>query len=161
MHAKIFQITTVRVDEDDTLNEYTLAQGDGSFYDYCMEISEEDRKEMIAILVSDILPKGMFTLLGDDELVYNGGAEEWKEKWVKAIHDKANAVNTGNVLDWIGATYQLEKELKNPLHTDSHFYLSEDTSQSYAEQSAELMQMVCSLSVGTHLYVGGVIDFHF
>ena len=24
-----------------------------------------------------------------------------------------------------------------------------------------LMEMVCSLPVGTHLYIGGVIDFHF
>ena len=64
---------------------------------------------------------------------------------MKAIHDKAGEVTTENVLDWIGPTYQLEKELKNPLHTDHHFYLSEDSCQSYAEPSAELMEMVCSL----------------
>ena len=80
---------------------------------------------------------------------------------MKTIHDKAGEVTTENVLDWIGPTYQLEKELKNPLHTDHHFYLSEDSCQSYAEPSAELMEMVCSLPVGTHLYIGGVIDFHF
>ena len=161
MHAKVFQITCQRVDKENTLNEYTLAQGDGSFYDYCAEITPECRKEMIVCLVNEILPKGMFSLIGDDELVYNGGAEEWKAEWVKAIHDKARKVTTKNVMDWIGPTYQLEKELKNPLHTDSQFYLSDETYQSYAEQSAQLMEMVCNLQVGTHLYIGGVIDFHF
>ena len=161
MHAKVFQITRQRVDKENTLDENTLTQGDGSFYDYCSEISDETRKEMIDILVNELLPKGMFTLLDNDEMVYNGGADEWKAEWVKAIHDKAQEVNTSNVLDWIGPTYQLEKELKNPLHTDSHFYLSEDICQSYAEPSAEFMEMVCSLPVGTHLFIGGVIDFHF
>ena len=161
MHAKVFQITKQRVDKENTLDENTLTQGDGSYYDYCSEISDETRTEMIDYLVNVLLPKGMFTLVGIDEMVYNGGADEWKAKWVKAIHDKAGEVTTENVLDWIGPTYQLEKELKNPLHTDHHFYLSEDSCQSYAEPSAELMEMVCSLPVGTHLYIGGVIDFHF
>ena len=137
MHAKVFQITKQRVDKENTLDENTLTQGDGSYYDYCSEISDETRTEMIDYLVNVLLPKGMFSLIGIGE------------------------VTTENVLDWIGPTYQLEKELKNPLHTDHHFYLSEDSCQSYAEPSAELMGMVCSLPVGTHLYIGGVIDFHF
>ena len=91
----------------------TTAQrfGDGSYYDYCSEISDETRTEMIDYLVNVLLPKGMFSLIGIDEMVYNGGADEWKAKWVKAIHDKAGEVTTENVLDWIGPTYQLEKEL--------------------------------------------------
>ena len=161
MHAKVFQITKARVDKDDILDENTLTQGDGSWYDYCQNVSKEYRTELIDYLVNTILPKGMFTLVDSDEMVYNGGADEWKAKWVKAIHDKAMEVTIDNVLDWIGPTYQLEKELKNPLHTDHHFYLSEDSCQSYAEPSAELMEMVCGLPVGTHLYFGGVIDFHF
>ena len=128
MHAKVFQLTKSRVDEENILDENTLAQGDGSYYDYCSEISNETRTELIAYLVNELLPKGMFTLVGIDEMVYNGGADKWKAKWVKAIHDKAREVTTENVLDWIGPTYQLE---------------------------------ICSLPVGTHLYFGGVIDFHF
>ena len=161
MHAKIFQITKERVDKENTLNEYTLEVGDGSFYDYCSEISDEARVEMIECLVNELLPKDMFTLIDTDEMVYNGGADKWKVEWVKAIRDKALQITTKNVFDWIGPTYQLEQELKNPLHTYSQFYLSDDTYQSYAEQSAQLMEMVCSLPVGAHLFIGGVIDFHF
>ena len=161
MHAKVFQITKQRVDKENMLNENTLTQGDSSDYDYCSNISEEERKEMIGALVSDILPKGMFTLVGDDELVFQGGASEWKQSWVEEIQEKAMKVTAENVTDWIGAAYQLEKAIKNPLHTDSHFYLSEDSCQSFAEPSNELMRFVCSLEKGTHLFMGGVIDFHF
>ena len=43
MHSKIFQITETRVDRDNYLNEDTLEQGDGHYYDYCSEIDEEER----------------------------------------------------------------------------------------------------------------------
>ena len=45
--------------------------------------------------------------------------------------------------------------------TDSHFYLSESTTQTYGEESAELMRMVCKLRIGERLYIGGIIDYHF
>ena len=77
MHAKVFQLTKQRVDKENTLDENTLTQGDGSYYDYCSEISDETRTEMIDYLVNELLPKGMFTLVGIDEMVYNGGANEW------------------------------------------------------------------------------------
>ena len=80
MHAKVFQITKPRVDKENTLDENTLTQGDGCYYDYCSEISDETRTEMIDYLVNDLMPKGMFSLEGIDEMVYNGGADEWKAK---------------------------------------------------------------------------------
>ena len=161
MHAKVYQITKHRVDEDNFLNENTLEQGESTDYDYCSEISEEERAESIGTLVNDILPKGMFTLVGSDELVFNGGTTEWIHNWVNAIHEKSDDVNVGNVTHWIGAAYQLKKVINNPLGTDSHFYLSETTTQTYGEESAELMRMVCKLRIGERLYIGGIIDYHF
>ena len=161
MHAKVFQITKQRVSEDNILNENTLEQGDSSDYDYCSEISEEERRVSIDALVNQVLPQGMFTLINNDELVFNGGALKWVQQWVKNIHEKARDVTAKNVTDWIGAAYQLQKVVKNPLGTDSLFYLSEDNTQTYGEPSAELMRMVCKLKKGERLYVGGVIDFHF
>lgn len=58
MHSKIFQITETRVDRDNYLNEDTLEQGDGHYYDYCSEIDEEERKFHIANLIEKALPKG-------------------------------------------------------------------------------------------------------
>lgn len=62
MHSKIFQITETRVDRDNYLNEDTLEQGDGHYYDYCSEIDEEERKFHIANLIEKSLPKGMSLL---------------------------------------------------------------------------------------------------
>ena len=47
MHSRVFQISTMQIDKKNYLNEDTLNQGDNSFYDYCADISDEERKEEI------------------------------------------------------------------------------------------------------------------
>lgn len=56
MHSRIFQITTSKVDKENYLNEDTLEQGCSSFYDYCSEITEEERRDNIDCLVNHVLP---------------------------------------------------------------------------------------------------------
>lgn len=114
MHSRIFQISTEPIDKENYLNEDTLQQGDGSFYDYCSEIDEEDRKEDIANLVNHALPKGMFELISDDTMRYNGGIEQWKEEYVANIKKRANALTADNMLEW-GSTYYLKQAVENPL----------------------------------------------
>lgn len=160
MHSRIFQISTTRVDKDNYLNEDTLQQGDGSFYDYCAEIDDKERKQNIADLVEYALPKGIFELTSDDTIRYNGGVEQWKEEFVANIRKKAEAITTENMLEW-GPVYYLKEALKNPLDTDYHFYLDGEGCQSYAEQSFAFMEFACNLEPGTTLYIGGVIDYHF
>lgn len=92
MHSRIFQISTEPIDKENYLNEDTLQQGDGSFYDYCSEIDEENRKEDIANLVNYALPNGMFELISDDTMRYNGGIEQWKEEYVANIKKRADAL---------------------------------------------------------------------
>ncbi len=161
MHSKIFQITETRVDRDNYLNEDTLEQGDGHYYDYCSEIDEEERKFHIANLIDKVLPKGMFDLVAKDTIRYNGGADKWKEEFVNALQDKAKAVTTENCTMWTGAVYQLEKFLKNPLDTAYQFYMDEQGLTAEADQSYEFLRSVCNLEPGTMLYIGGVIDYHF
>lgn len=38
MHSKIFQITEERPLKDNILNDCTLEQGDGHYYDYCSKL---------------------------------------------------------------------------------------------------------------------------
>lgn len=161
MHSRIFQITEVKADKENYLNEDTLEQGDGHYYDYCSEIDEEDRKFHIANLVDNVLPKGMFELVAEDTIRYNGGADKWKEEFVRTLKEKAQAVTTENCTLWIGAVYQLEKFLKNPLDTGYQFYMDEQGITGYAEQSYEFLRTVSGLEPGTLLYIGGVIDYHF
>lgn len=160
MHSRIFQITKERVDKHSFLHENSLTQGDGSYYDYCAKIDDEERKENIRCLVEGILPQGMFELTSDDTIRYNGGIEQWKEEFVANIRKKAEAITAENMLEW-GPIYYLQQALKNPLDTDYMFYLDNAGWQSYAEQSFTFMEFVCTLEVGTTLYIGGVIDYHF
>lgn len=160
MHSRIFQISTTRVEKDNYLNEDTLQQGDGSFYDYCANIGDEERKQDIADLVEYALPKGMFELTSDDTIRYNGGIEQWKEEFVANIHKKAEAITTENMQEYM-PIYNLKEALQNPLNTGYHFYLDGDGCQTFAEPSFAFMEFVCTLEPGTTLYIGGVIDYHF
>ncbi len=161
MHSKIFQITTVKVTDEGRLTEDTLTQGDGNFYDYCMEIEPEIRKQCIDILVNKTLPSGMFELIDEDTLLYKGGAEQWKKEFVAYIQAKAGELNTENVQDWIGPVYRLEKALKNPLETSFQFYMDEEGYTRSAEESYEFMRRICEMEPSTTLFIGGVIDYHF
>lgn len=160
MHSKIFQITQTRVPKDRYLNEDTLEQGDNAYFDYCMEIDEEERKFHIKNLVDSILPKGMFELIDEDTIRYLGGAEKWREDFVADIRRKAAEVSPDRVREWIGPVYQLGKFLKDPLDTGYWFYMDEDGLQSYAEQSYEFLREIFELEPGTLLYIGGVVDYH-
>lgn len=159
MHAWIYQISDSPIEE--FINEDTLNQGGGTDYDYCAEISEEERKTAIDTLWADILPKGMFKMIDESTLLYYGGFDEWKQKWVESIQQKASQLNRDNVMDYVGIAYHLERELKNPLDASSHFYLCGDSSQTFAEESVEFMRWIGGLKVGSKIYIGGVVDFHF
>ena len=139
MHSRVFQISTTQIDKENYLNEDTLNQGDNSFYDYCADISDEERKEEITNLVNSILPKGMFELVSEDTIRYTGdGMEQWKEKYVAEIRKKADAITVENMFEW-SSTYYLKQAIDNPLDTGYHFYLNGDGCQSFAEPSFEFM----------------------
>ena len=124
MHSRVFQISTTQIDKENYLNEDTLNQGDNSFYDYCADISDEERKEEITNLVNSILPKGMFELVSEDTIRYTGdGMEQWKEKYVAEIRKKADAITVENMFEW-SSTYYLKQAIDNPLDTGYHFYLN-------------------------------------
>lgn len=49
MHSRIFQISKMWIEKENYLNEDTLQQGDGSFYDYCAEIDDENVRKIFVI----------------------------------------------------------------------------------------------------------------
>jgi len=157
MHADIIQITRTRVEDYAILTEDTIEPH--GIIDYTRNITEESRKESIAWFVK--MMGGMFTLIGEDELVYNGGLDKFKKEWADRIHEAAAAVTADNILDWVGARYQLEKLTKNPLQSSTLFYFDEEGHADYAEESEELISFISNLKEGNHLFIGGVIDYHF
>ena len=142
------------------MNEDTLEQGDGHYYDYCSEIDEEERKFHIANLIESHCPKGCSPLWQKTQ------SDQWRcgqveKEFVTAIQEKAQAVTVENCMMCIGAVYQLEKFLKNPLDLGYQFYMDEYGVNGYAEQSYSFLQTVSQFEPGKLLYIGGVIDYHF
>ena len=105
---------------------------DYSFYDYCANIDDEERKDEVGWLVEHALPKGMFSLTGEDTIRYEGGMERWKEEYVANVHRKAEAVTVENMWRW-STTYDLRQAIENPLGVDFRFYLNGDGCQTFAE----------------------------
>ena len=161
MHSTIFQITEEKIPKSDFIDESTFEQGNYDFYDYCTDTQDDERMDAINNLVDRLLPTDMFSLDENDKniIVYNGGAEDWKNKWVKRIQQKAKEITSQNVTESIGKIYHLEQELINPLDIGSRF-VTENYQSSHAQQSGDFMKMICKLEPGTELYFGGILDFH-
>ena len=160
MHSIIFQITKKQVNKNELLSANTILQGEGTPYDYCSEINDDERKKNIFNLITNVLPKGMFEFISQDVIEYKGGADQWKKECVKNIQDTAKKLNADNITDWTGPIYKLDKMVNNPLNTDYQFYFDEKGIQNYAEKSYELLRFVSTLETGSILYIGGVIDYH-
>ena len=161
MHSEIIQITLERVGKESTLNQNTLdTVGEEYSIDYTRDLSKQERREAIDRFVAS-LPQGMFSLKDDGEtLVYMGGMDAFKQKWIDEIRAKANEITPDNIFDWVGSRWQLTNLLKNPLKMDVRFYMS-DYDDVYTYKSLEFMERVAGLKEGTELYIGGVVDYHF
>ena len=158
MHSTIFQITTEKIEEGGLLDEDTLYQGDYSELDYCLNIDDDERKRRIETLVNEVLPKGMFTLIDENTIRYNGGVEIWQEEWVKRIKEKCSLVTASTIHKW-STLYELEKAIDDPLCSGIRFYDDNCGGSSYSEKSGEFMKSLNDLEAGTLLYVCGVIAY--
>lgn len=162
MHSLIYQLDTDKIDGGNLVPLDSITPGDNAYIDYTDNTDDGKRKELISLLAESILPKGMFTVDGDGEtLTYRGGFQEWERSYVKLIKDKASAINEGNVMDWIGPSYQLQRAISNPLSTDVLFITEASEYGGVAERSLELMHLIGGLTEGEKLYVGTIADYHF
>ena len=160
MHSSVYQITTEKIKDGGLLDEDTLHQGDCSGLDYCSNIDDDERKERIENLVNNILPEGMFTLIDENTIRYNGGVEIWQEEWVKQIKEKCSLVTANNIQEW-RTLYYLQEAIENPLNVGSRFYDDNRGYFSYSEKSGEFMKSLNNLEAETLLYIGGVVDYHY
>ena len=113
MHSKIYQIAEERIDNENFITERTFDDGSYDFYDYCADITDDERNYAIDFLARNLLPTGMFILDENEKntLIYNGGADEWKEDWVKRIHQKIKAITAENVTEWIARLIHWRRNL--------------------------------------------------
>ncbi len=54
-----------------------------------------------------------------------------------------------------------QQAIDNPLNTDYYLYMDSEGYQTFAQSSFAFMSFVFSLTPGTILHVGDVIDYHF
>lgn len=160
MHGIIYQISSSPIDRDDRIGIDTVSEGEMAGFDYLYDTDEEERREQIEYLVNHTFPKGMFTIDTDGEtLVYQGGFAEWRKSYLDLIRTKAEAIDEGNIMEWIGPAYQLQKAVVNPLDTVD-YYVTEGTAYGTAERSRDLMLMVGKLEVGAKIYIGEILGYH-
>lgn len=163
MHSKIYQFSKQPIVKDEYINVDNISTDNSQMVtvDYAQEIDSEFRKDLIEEFVKMILPKGMFALEGENTLIYQGGFTEWRKEYVNLIKAKAEEVTPGNVMEWIGPAYALQKAIVNPLNTDVLFIMEYGKEYAYAERSRGFMDFVSRLEKGDKLYIGSILDYHY
>lgn len=151
MHSTIFQITTEMIEEGGLLDEDTLHQGDYSELDYCVNVDNEERRKRIETLVNKILPEGMSTLIDENTIRYNGGVEEWQEKWVMRIKELCSHLTAINIQEWT-TLYYLKEAIDNPLDTGIRFYDDNYGCSSYSEKSGKFLYTSVTALIVSKIY---------
>ena len=160
MHSLIFQISNCPIAEDNYIGIDHVEAGEMASIDYCDEVEQSERKSVIDNLVNRTLPASMFTINPDGEsLTYGGGFTEWCRQYVRSLHDNAMAINEANVFKYIGAAFQLQKAIVNPLATDILFVTDLTEGMGTAERSRQLMRIIGELQIGAKLYIGAILNY--
>lgn len=140
-----------------TLDERTLAQGDGKYIDYCEEISAEESESAIESLLS-LLPEGVLQRGHDNTLLYAGGLPDWRQEMVDKVKAYAVLLDKDNIAF---TRANIRQAFTNPLDTDCEFYLDADKEQDWTDDSIGFLYWLEGLKQRTVLYVGGIIKYHY
>ncbi|ROS79651.1 hypothetical protein EEL35_11615 [Muribaculaceae bacterium Isolate-042 (Harlan)] len=160
MHGTIYQISTEPIAERDLLHIDNIIAGEMASISYVNENDEDGRKFDIKCLVEHILPKGMFTLSDENTLTYNGGFNMWRKSHFDKIKSLTAQLKPANVMKYNGPIGELKKAIVNPLGTTVLFVTDFYGGGGTAECSADLMDMVSTLSKGDKLYLGAILGYH-
>lgn len=162
MHDVIYQIGLEPIPEEEYVDNDRIYEGEYVSIDYSYELDNERREQVISGLVNSILPKGLFTLNKEDNsLTYMGGLKKWKQAHIDNLINIAKALNTDNVLKYIGPLRDIQMSLNNPLNTMSLFVMDTEGNSGIAENSGDFMRMLDHLNVGDKIYIGAVYGYHF
>lgn len=161
MNSHVFQITRNRVMQPFHLDASTLATFYNRFFEYCYNLSQDERLRVIRQFIDECLPKGMFTLIDTDVVRYNGGFQEWFNVWTDKLHLLSGNIVPDTLSGYFGSSYnRLREFIENPLETPVRFYLCEDGENRYCDNAADFMRSVSELREGDCLYIGGVLGYY-
>lgn len=162
MHSTIFQLSTSPIPEEDWVNPEHFFEEQGWNFDYVDDktLDSQEKEERIANLCSHL--SEFFEYNGNDEIVFKGIDANFLKKWARAINVKAFAVDEDNVLQY-GIRRDIDRVLtQTHKEEDCRFYIPEWDG---GEKSHPIVGLISWLAdyvkVGSKLYVGAAIDFHF
>lgn len=161
MNSHVFQITKSRIFEPFQLDANALATFNNRFFEYCYNLSQDERLRVIRQFVNECLPSGMFTLIGNDVVRYNGGFREWFKCWTEKLHELSGNIAPDTVRGYFGSSYNRLKEfIENPLEMPVKFYLCEDGENRHCDNAADFMRSISELREGDCLYIGAVLGYY-
>ena len=156
MHAKIFQIGTNPISEEEYVQPNLFYESSESFADYVGDvITEHAREESIKSMVNTL---GIFDYDGTS-LVYKG-SDQFVKDWSNEIKKMAKSI------DWSSSNYSLDLHKMSRLLHETHkesasrFFIEEWNG--WAGAASDLIDFVRKhLQIGDKLYIGAVIDYHY
>lgn len=156
MHSNIFQLSNKPISEENILGSGYFYDNSSDFADYIGDEYEgEDRAVKIRWLAEEF-PE-IFDIDGE-VLIYKGLGNFLKE-WAEKIQEIANGLTEGNILKGMNL-YRMKSITERTHHSINSRFFIEDWN-GYAGDCADLISWLATLDVGTRIYVGAVIDYHF
>jgi hypothetical protein len=95
---------------------------------------------------------------GNSTLIYKG-MDGFVQDWINAIKDYANKLTEQNIMKEY-YLYRLKK-LVDKTHLEIESRFSIDEYDEHPNSLATLMEFLSHQKIGTKIYVGSVVDFHF
>lgn len=156
MHSNIFQISDKPISEGNFLYPEYFYEDANDFADYIGdEYEDEARTEKIQLFAEHY--KDLFDL--DGEVLVFKGLGSFLQDWAEALKEAANKLNGDNILKELNL-YRLER-MTQTTHTDNDARFFIEDWNCYAGDFGDFISWLSHLDVGTCLYIGAVIDFHF
>lgn len=157
MHSSIILIDKCPIEEGTEIYPEDIEDNLGVRYSTRLK-KPSQRKRLQEFLKE--LPEGMFELENENELVYKGGMEEWKARWIAKLKYKANHLNLENCLE-LKTQYDLRNCLKNALDTDILFVIPYYGDYGITFKSTKFMELINELQPGECVYIGNILDYHY
>lgn len=156
MHSNIFQLSNKPISEGNVLYPEYFYEDAHDFADYIGdEYEDEARTEKIKGFAEHY--KDLFDI--DGEVLVFKGLGTFLHDWAEALKEAANKLNEDNILKELNL-YRLEI-MTQKTHTDNDARFFIDDWNNYAGDFADFISWLATLEVGTRIYFGAVIDFHF
>lgn len=158
MHSIIYQIGTMPFEEESQLDPDAIADNpkNTNLLDYAYDVSDKVRAINILILVDTILPMDMFDIDAENNLIYKGGFNSWREEYYESVMKCTKSLTPANIMGESRKLLALNKAILNPLKTSVLF----ECGNGIVEQSLAVMSMIEHLEIGDVLYIGSVLGYH-